>query len=122
MVNMFSCKFQGAYSDLIEEIAFILIIFQQNEPDLCSLNVDIRYLLHLAAYSSILRFRKGEISVFQIALIFVLVEMVENIDSGGYLGGMCNYFDRFEEDGLMEGEGQKLWVIAEPLGLPMSVS
>ena len=48
--------------------------------------------------------------------------MVQNIDPGGYLGGMCNYFDRFEEDRLMEGEGQELRVVTEPLGLPMPVS
>ena len=122
MVNILSCKLQGAYTDLIEKIAFVLIIFQQNEPYLCGFDANIRYLLDLAVHSCILRFRKGEISIFKIALVFVLVEMIENVDSRGHFGGMCDYFDRFEKNGLMEGEGQKLRVVTEPLGLPMSVS
>ena len=90
MIDVLSCELQSAETHLIEEVAFIRMIFEYDKSNLSCFYVHLSHFFYCTC--CIFWLGKCDITVFLEIFVLVLVQMIEDVDSRGDLGWMRGDF------------------------------
>ena len=94
VIDVLSCELQSAEAYLIEEVAFVGMIFKYDKSDLGCFYVHLCHFFYFTC--CIFWLGKCDITVFLEIFVLVLIQMIEDIDSRGDFGWMWGDFYWFE--------------------------
>lgn len=104
-------KFDQSY--LAEKVAFALKRSNKDESHLSGFDVHILYFFNFTRCIVICWLSESDISVAFVSFVLMFWQVRKDVNSGGYFGGMRDYFYCFYQCGLIEGECYFLGEITE---------
>ena len=87
---------------MVEEVDFVGMWFEKDEPNLVCFHIDVSYLFDLTGSRIVFRFGESRETIALEGLVVMRREVVEDVDARWYFTRMGYYFQGFDKDWMVE--------------------